>query len=479
MFLGIDLGTSGMKVLICSDRQEVLAEATSPISKLDTPPPFSEQDPESWIAALQSALKRIRATSPDLLGKIRGIGLSGHMHGAVLLGADDRVLRPCIMWDDGRSATECDELDAMADFRGIAGNLVMAGFTAPKLRWVEKHEPDLFAKIAKVLLPKDYLRLWLTGEHGAEMSDAAGTLWLDPRARDWSDPLLEATHLERAQMPALFEGTEVTGTLRPGLCAEWGFAPGTVVAGGAGDNAAAACGMGIVEDGAFLSLGTSGVVFAPTKAFQPHVAKGTHAFCHAVPDTWHQMGVILAAASCLDWQARILGCDVPTMLARLPQRIDGPGAVTFLPYLTGVRTPHNNPHAQASFHNIADRTEPEDMIRAVLEGVGYALKDCVEALSEGGSEIAEAYAVGGGSRSALWLQMLADICNLRLLTPEHGEYGAAFGAARLGMAATHGAYDRAMFTKPPVKQVFSPRAEAVAAYGEAHKGFQALYRGMA
>jgi len=475
MFLGIDLGTSGAKLLVTDDRQSVVAEAHAPVASLKLPTPLSEQDPQDWITAIEQALAQIAKAHPGLLAQVRGIGLSGHMHGAVLLDEGDRVLRPCIMWNDGRAAQECADLTARADFEGIGGNLVMAGFTAPKLLWVQRHEPDIFYKISRVLLPKDYVRLWLTGEHVAEMSDAAGTLWLDVAGRAWSPDLLAATGLTEAQMPTLVEGTGVSGTLRPALCAAWGFAPGTIVAGGAGDNAAAACGMGIVEDGAFVSLGTSGVVFAPTKTFRPNTKQGVHSFCHAVPGTWHQMGVILAAASCLDWLARIMGRDVASMLALLPERIEGPSPVRFLPYLTGVRTPHNDPTARASFHGLTAQTDPADMVQAVLEGVGFALKDCVDALAAAGTTIEQAYAVGGGSRSRVWLQIIADICNVTLLIPERGEYGAAFGAARLAQAAVAGGYDPALFGKPAVAQVIRPDAGRSAAYAAAHDAWRALY----
>ncbi len=234
---------------------------------------------------------------------MRGIGLSGQMHGATLIDKADRPLRPCILWNDGRSAVEAAELDADPRFREITGNIVFPGFTAPKLVWVHRHEPKIFGAVAKVLLPKDFVRLWLTGEHASDMSDSAGTSWLDVAKRDWSDDLLAATHLQRDQMPALYEGTEPTGKLRAVLATRWGMeAP--VVAGGAGDNAASACGVGTVAPGAaFVSLGTSGVLFVSNEKFRPNAASAVHAFCHALPNTWHQMGVILSAAASLEWLA--------------------------------------------------------------------------------------------------------------------------------------------------------------------------------
>ncbi|MCY4460571.1 MAG: xylulokinase [Albidovulum sp.] len=475
MFLGIDLGTSGVKALLIDSEQRILSEATAPVESGFSEPPFSEQDPATWIAAVEAALDRIRAEAAMGLAAVEAIGLSGHMHGAVLLDGDDKVLRPCIMWNDGRSAKECQLLEQAEDFRGIGGNLVMAGFTAPKLLWVAEHEPEVFARVRKVLLPKDYIRLWLTGEYYSEMSDASGTLWLDVAGRRWSDALLAACNLDRSQMPELCEGTEISGTLRSEHCRRWGFKPSVIVAGGAGDNAAAACGMGIIRDSAFVSLGTSGVVFAPTEGFRPCTAKAIHAFCHAAPDTWHQMGVILSAASCIEWLAGLFQRPVDELLALAPEKIDAPSRMTFLPYLTGVRTPHNDPNAQATFFGLTSDTEISDVLQAVLEGVGFALQDCFLALSEADTPVSEAYAVGGGARSLRWLQTIANITGVRLLVPEKGEYGASFGAARLAMAAANGENAAGIFAKPVVKSVVEPDLGLLDAYNAAHSEFCRKY----
>ena len=261
------------------------------------------------------------------LKRVRGIGLSGHMHGATLLDKQDRALRPCILWNDTRSHAEAHELDSQPLFRELTGNIVFPGFTAPKLLWVARNEPDIFAKIRWVLLPKDYLRHWLTGEHTSEMSDAAGTSWLDTGKRAWDARLLEATGLGLEHMPNLVEGTDVSGTLRPELAARWGMEPGVVVAGGAGDNAASACGIGAVAPGtAFVSLGTSGVLFASNERYLPNPDSAVHAFCHAVPNTWHQMGVILSATDSLNWLANLTGRDAAALTHALGNRFEAPGS---------------------------------------------------------------------------------------------------------------------------------------------------------
>ena len=281
MYLGLDLGTSGVKALLVDETQSVVAEGSSSLTVERLFPDWSEQDPDSWIVACKAAINAVQQIAPNAFSELRGVAVSGQMHGATLLDENDTPLRPAILWNDGRSAAECEILEDRADFRGIGGNIVMAGFTAPKLEWVRTHEPEIFAKIRKVLLPKDYVGLWLTGRHVSEMSDAAGTLWLDVAKRDWSDELLAATGLTRDQMPVLIEGSEVAGQLRSELCREWGV-KNVTVAGGAGDNAATACGLGITEPGdAFISLGTSGVLFTASSKFASNTEGAVHSFCHA------------------------------------------------------------------------------------------------------------------------------------------------------------------------------------------------------
>jgi len=340
MYLGLDLGTSSVKALLISADQEVIAEARAPLSVARPHPGWSEQAPADWLAATTDAMAALGGKAD--LKAVKAIGLSGHMHGATLIDKAGDVLRPCILWNDTRSHAEAAALDADPQFRAISGNIVFPGFTAPKLAWVKEHEPEIFNKTALILLPKDYLRLWLTGEAVSEMSDAAGTAWLDVAARDWSDDLLAATGLGRENMPSLVEGSAISGGLRAHLAEKWGMTPGIPVAGGGGDNAATAVGCGVTRPGeAFVSLGTSGVLFAATPSYAPDAASAVHTFCHALPDTWHQMGVILSAADSLEWYARLTGQTAANLTGAL-DKIEAPGRACFLPYLGGERTPHND-----------------------------------------------------------------------------------------------------------------------------------------
>ncbi len=364
-YIGLDLGTSSLKAIVMSDSQKVLAEHAVPLTVSRPHEGWSEQDPSQWVAATKTAIIALGAKAD--LSAVRAIGMSGHMHGATFLNASDEVLRPCILWNDTRSAVEAAALDAIPIFRELTGNIVFPGFTAPKVAWVKTHEPGVFATTAKVLLPKDYLRLVLTGEYVAEMSDAAGTGWLDVAKRDWSDDLLAATGLERGQMPSLIEGSEPSGVLRDNLADAWGVPRGVIVAGGGGDNAASAIGAGVVNHGdAFVSLGTSGVLFAASEAYQPDAASAVHTFCHAVPETWHQMGVILAATDALQWLSKLTGQSAAELTADLGS-LQAPSRTLFLPYLGGERTPHNDSNVRAGFVGLDVATERAEFMK-LLDG---------------------------------------------------------------------------------------------------------------
>ncbi|MDP3862123.1 MAG: xylulokinase [Phaeovulum sp.] len=469
MYIGLDLGTSGLKGLLIDDAQRVLAEASAPLSVSRPAEGWSEQSPASWIGAAESVLGALSAHG---LRAVRGIGLSGQMHGATLLSASDDVLRPCILWNDTRAHAEAAELDADPRFRAITGNIVFPGFTAPKLVWVARHEPEVFARVAKVLLPKDYLRLWLTGEHVADMSDAAGTSWLDCAGRDWSDTLLAATGLNRAQMPRLVEGSAVSAALRPELAMRFGLPAGVVVAGGGGDNAASAVGVGVVRAGqAFVSLGTSGVLFAANDSYQPDPATAVHTFCHALPGKWHQMGVILAAADALNWFAAFVGSDAAQLTGALgPLR--APGKARFLPYLGGERTPLNDAAIRGAFIGLEHATNREAATRAVLEGVSFALRDCRDALAATGTRIESLLAVGGGARSDYWLAAIATALGTPVSVPVAGDFGGAFGAARLALMAATGA-GAEIATCPPISHVIEPVFALAQAFDEGHARFRA------
>ncbi|QDL91734.1 xylulokinase [Paroceanicella profunda] len=461
VFAGIDLGTSGVKTVLVDAAQRVIGDAHAALEVSRPHPGWSEQDPEAWWRAAEETLDALATRFPAEMAALSAIGLSGQMHGATLLDAADTVLRPAILWNDGRSAAECAELEARADFRGIGGNVVMPGFTAPKLEWVRRHEPEVFARVAKVLLPKDYLRLRLSGEHVSDLSDSAGTLWLDIAGRCWSPALLEATGLTLAQMPRLVEGSAPGGALRAELCARWGITgPAPVIAGGGGDNAASACGVGAVTAGTgFLSLGTSGVVFVATADAGANPGRAVHTFCHAVPHTWHQMGVTLSATDSLNWLSEITGQGPARLVELAAEQPFSSADPLFLPYLSGERTPWNDATARGAFTGLSRSTDIGALARAVLSGVAASLADCVQALTEGGTAPHLLYAVGGGARSTYWLQAIADAGQVTIALPGKGDFGAAIGAARLAICATGESID-AVMTRPVPEREITPRSDS-------------------
>ncbi|EJL48557.1 D-xylulose kinase [Rhizobium sp. CF122] len=476
MYLGLDLGTSGVKAMLIDGDQKIIGSANGSLDVSRPHSGWSEQEPSHWIRATEEAVAALKAKHPQELAAVMGIGLSGQMHGATLLDADDKVLRPCILWNDTRSYVEAAALDSDPRFRKLTGNIVFPGFTAPKLAWVAKHEPDIFAKVAKVLLPKDYLRLWLTGEHISEMSDSAGTSWLDTGKRKWSSELLAATGLDEKQMPHLVEGTEQGGKLRGELAGKWGISGGVVVAGGAGDNAASACGMGTVSDGAaFVSLGTSGVLFAANAAYLPKPESAVHAFCHALPGTWHQMGVILSATDALNWHSSVTGKSAADLTTELGETLKAPSGVTFLPYLSGERTPHNDAVIRGAFIGLEHESSRVVLTQAVLEGVSFAIRDNLEALRSAGTDISRVTAIGGGSRSRYWLASIATALGVPVDLPADGDFGAAFGAARLGLIAATGANPVAVCTPPKTAGTIEPVAALSGAYEDAYNRYRALY----
>jgi len=472
MYIGLDLGTSSLKAILVDEDQCILAEHAVPLSVSRPQDGWSEQDPSQWFAATDVAMRALGVQAD--LSAVRGIGLAGHMHGATLLDKADNALRPCILWNDTRSADEAHALDSDPQFRNVSGNIVFAGFTAPKVVWVKNNEPEIFAKLAKVLLPKDYLRLLLIGDHIAEMSDAAGTSWLDVAKRDWSDELLSASYLDRSHMPRLVEGSESSGILLDTLAQNWRLPKGVVVAGGGGDNAASAIGAGVVSKGdAFVSLGTSGVLFAASDAYQPDAASAVHTFCHALPDTWHQMGVILAATDALQWLSRLTGQSAADLTRDLGP-LQAPSRTLFLPYLGGERTPHNNPSMRGQFLHLDQATDAREAARAVVEGVTFAFADCHEALRSTGTVIERALALGGGAKSDYWLSAIATTLNLPLMLPQAGDFGAALGAARLGMMAACGAGTE-IATLPPIEKTIQPQSALSNAFQDTHARYRAAY----
>ncbi|KAB8308716.1 xylulokinase [Rahnella sp. Lac-M11] len=479
MYLGLDLGTSEIKAVVIDDQGRLLASAGEPLEVSRPHPHHAEQDPQEWWQATQRVISSLRSKLPQRWSEVSAIGLSGQMHGAVLLSREGRVLRPAILWNDTRSAAECAQLTQSApQLHQVAGNLAMPGFTAPKLLWVARHEPEIFEQTATVLLPKDYLRWMMSGEKVSDMSDAAGTLWLDVAKRDWSDNLLAACGLTRDHMPRLAEGSDVSATLKNDIARAWGLRDDVVIAGGGGDNAASAVGIGAVDPGdAFISLGTSGVLFAVNDRFRPNPQSAVHAFCHALPDRWHQMSVMLTAASALRWYCNLVGSNETTLLAEITQLNPSQQrqAPLFLPYLSGERTPHNDPYATGAFHGMTHTTDRAALGYAVLEGVAFGMADGRDVMQQAGTQLQQCSLVGGGARSDRWAQLMSDALNLPVVTHSGGEAGGALGAARLGWLAAGGDF-RDVCRKPPVAQHFYPDAQTRDMLAERLKTWRQLYQ---
>lgn len=475
MFLGIDIGTSSVKAVVVDERGTIVAQASHPLDVNRPQPGFSEQDPEAWWLATVSAVRGLPAVPR---AAVKAVGLSGQMHGATLLDSEDRPLRPAILWNDGRSALECLDLELREpESRAITGNIMMPGFTAPKLLWVSRHEPEIFRRTACVLLPKDFVRLKLTGEKVSDMSDASGTAWLNVAKRDWSDAMLSATGLSRAHMPRLVEGSMISARLRSTAAGELDL-PQVVVAGGGGDNAASAVGLGVVAPGqAFLSLGTSGVLFVVTDRFRPNPDRAAHAFCHCLPDRWHQMSVMLSAASAFDWVAQLTGeRDLQRLAAAAKRRGLNMRSPFFLPYLSGERTPHNDPKSRGVFFGMNADTTAADLAGAVLEGVALAFADGLDVLVEKGGSVGEISVTGGGARIPYWGELLAVALGRPMTYRTGSEIGAALGAARLARLAVSGERPEDVCEAPPVERVVQPDAAAAELLARRRRIFVRLYQ---
>ncbi|MGO4386924.1 xylulokinase [Microvirga sp. 2YAF29] len=479
-YLGIDVGTSAVKAVVIDERQSVLAEADVALHISRPRDGWSEQSPDDWWKAVQIVIGRLSKQSEAGLSDVQGIGLSGQMHGAVLLDAHNRPIRPAILWNDGRSSKEAEELGSKhPELARRVGVLPMPGLTAPKLLWLAKHEPEAFRAVRKIISPKDYIRFKLTGLLMTDMSDAAGTWWLDEAARDWSDEALAATGIDRSYMPGLVEGSQSSGVLNPALARQWGMGGGIVVAGGAGDAAAGAVGLGAIEDGsAFISLGTSGQLFVTAREFRPAPETLLHTFCHALPDRWFQMAAMLNGASCLAWVAGILQQDIAKLLSSTEAAYRAPSRELFLPYLTGERTPHNDPYARGVFFGMSPETVQSDLVQAVLEGVAFSFADAKHALETAGTRFTSAGLVGGGSRSAFWAQIFANVLNIPLQRFEGSDKGPAFGAARLAKLAATGDPPENACKAPCIIQTVYPQPRLVEAYAPRIESFCGLYRAL-
>lgn len=443
--LGIDVSTTATKAIVIDERGEVITTASDEYEFFTPRPLWAEQNPADWWRATVNVIHRVLEKVPA--AEIAGIGLTGQMHGLVMLDAEGNVLRPCIMWNDQRTAKQCaeitDRVGGIKNLLQLIGNPVLPGFTAPKILWVRENEPEVYARAAHILLPKDYVRYKLTGAYATEPSDASGMALLDVSKRDWSDELLKAIDIPRAWLPNVYESPVVSATLSPEAAEATGLLRGTPIVGGGGDQAAQAVGTGIVQEGIVsATLGTSGVVFASSDSYRLEPNGLLHAFCHAVPGKWHLMGVMLSAAGSFRWFRDALGeserrmatdegRDVYEILTQEAARADaGCEGLLFLPYLTGERTPYPNPHARGTFFGITLRHGKEHFVRAVLEGVAYGLRDSLELMRALGLNISQVRASGGGARSELWRQILSDVFNSEIALVNITE-GAAFGAALL------------------------------------------------
>jgi xylulokinase len=453
VLVGIDVGTSAVKAIAVSPTGEVVARAEREYP-LSTPQPgWSEQDPEDWWRATEAALA-------DLALEPTAIGLSGQMHGLVVLDGTGNVLRPAILWNDQRTAAECAEIEERVGLERLielTGNRALTGFTAPKILWIRKHEPDVYARIRHVLLPKDYVRFRMTGEQAIDAADASGTLLFDVANRRWSDEVCDALEIPREWLPPTHESTEIAG---------------------AGDQAAGALGVGVVAPGRLsIVLGTSGVVFAALRDYHPDPQARLHTFCHAVPETWHAMGVMLSAAGSLQWLRNALGgAPYDELLGEAARWPPGTEALLFQPYLSGERTPHPDPDARGAFVGLTLRHDRGALVRAVLEGVAYGLRDSLELLREVGAETTVGRVSGGGARSELWLRIVASVLGLPL-ERMRAEEGAAFGAALLGgvRAGVFADAHEAVEASVHVVDRIEPDPEWQAAYDEGYERYRRLY----
>ena len=475
--IGLDVGTGGARAVAVNESGEVVAEASSEYPLHSPHPGWTEQDPADWWEGAREVLKKVATETAE---QIAGIGLTGQMHGSVFLDASDQVIRPALLWNDQRTQAQCDQITrAVGEERliSIAGNPALTGFQAPKIFWLREVEPDNFARISRVLLPKDYARLQLTGEYATDASDAAGTLLLDMHARDWSDDILDALEIPQEWMPEVYEGPESTGVLREEVAEELALPQGIPVAAGGGDNAAAAVGTGIVGSGLVnSSVGTSGVLFAPTSEFNPDPSGRLHAFCHAVPGAYHLMGVTLSAGGSLSWWRETLGGDYDELVEAASGVRPGSEGLVFLPHLSGERTPHLDPKARGAFFGLTTRHGVGHMTRAVMEGVIFSLRDSLEIMRALDGPFEEVRATGGGARSVLWRQLQADIYGTAIRRTVADE-GPAYGAALLaGVASdTYADVDEASSVVHLREEITEPDTDRAKIYEEHYEVYRSLY----
>lgn len=482
-FLGIDTSTTSSKALLMDEQGAVVATALSPHSLQSPHPLWSEQNPQEWWTAVAASIRQVLSVSGIRGEEVAAVGLTGQMHGLVILDEHGEVLRPAILWNDQRTQAQCDEIHrriGREEFIRRTGNLALTGFTAPKLLWVAQNEPQVYARIRHVLLPKDYVRYRLTGDYAMDKADGAGTVLFDIRTRNWSAEVLQALQIDPAWMPPTYEGPEFTGTVSPQAAAATGLKAGTPVAAGGGDQAAGAVGTGAVEPGIVsLTVGTSGVIFAATPSPLIEPEGRLHAFCHAVPGMWHFMGVMLSAAGSLQWHRDTLapGTSFDDLLSEAASVPAGSEGLQFLPYLSGERTPHPDPLARGAWIGLTLRHGRGHLTRALLEGVSFGLKDSFTLLQQAGlGQVRQVRASGGGTKGALWRQILASVLEAELVTVNTTE-GAAYGAALLAGVGTGAWSDVAAACRAAIHITGSTRPDPaqVEVYRQAYPLYRELY----
>lgn len=475
-YIGIDLGTSAVKLLLVDEAGGILASRSETYPLFYPQSGWSEQDPRDWFAAVDRGISKLLSGQDRSM--VKGIGFGGQMHGLVVLDGNDEVIRPCILWNDGRTERQTaylNETIGREKLSSLTANIAFAGFTAPKLLWLKENEPQNFARIAKIMLPKDYLVFRMTGVHASDYSDAAGTLLLDVKNRRWSEEMCEICSVREEWLPALFESYETVGTLKAELAAAWGLGEVRIVA-GAGDNAAAAVGTGTVGHGdCNISLGTSGTVFLSQDSFSVDRENALHSFCHA-NGAYHLMGCILSAASCNAWWMKVLNTTDFAAEQEGAEKLLGHNDVYFLPYLMGERSPHNDVNAKGAFLGLRPDTTRVQMTLAVLEGVAFALRDCIEIARKNGLTVTNTRICGGGAKSRLWRKIIANVCNCSVQVPRMEE-GPAYGGAILAMVGC-GAYEtvfEATERITGVAETVFPEEEIARAYDERYAVFRKLY----
>ena len=480
-FIGIDCGTSALKAVLVDDRQALLASASESYSPSHPRPLWSEQNPEDWRDAMFAALASLARQNPAGARALRGIGFSGQMHGAVLLDAADKPLRAAILHNDTRAFAEARDLaEKHPDLPAILGVKPMAGFSAPKIAWLRRHEPEVMARLACLLMPKDYLRLCLTGDKATDMSDAAGAWLLDEAARRWSSEAIEAVGLSQSALPRLVEGSERVGVLRAEIAERFGFPRDTIVAAGGGDAAVGALGIGAIGEGqAFISLGTASQLIVARDRYRAAPERLVHSFAHALPGRWYAMAAMLNGAGALAFAGRLLGASAGELEAQAARDYRGPGELLFLPYLSGERTPHDDPHARGVYFCLSQSTGRADFARATMEGVACTQADARECLEAGGAPVlGQIGLIGGGSRSDLWTRMIAAALDRPVVRYRDGETGPAFGAARLGRLAALGEAPETVCREPEIRDVTPPDPALVEKFARTLQRFRQLYRAL-